>query len=205
MANYDVPNPTYNNNIRKLEKSDPAHANIFNPLFQQLLENDECLKKEKDELAFHSSNHEKDTTCHVTIEEKNNWTNGILSTKDREKLNGMAAGAEVNQNAFSGVKVGSVIVEAASKTAQIEIVAGNNVSIIGDNSNKKIIISVILPSSMPPSAHNQSADTITAGTFDGNVAVKAAADYPTSKLRNAKFSTSVPTSLANGEICFVYE
>ncbi len=205
MANYDVSNPTYNNNIRKLEKSDPAHANIFNPLFQQLLENDECLKKEKDELAFHSSNHEKDTTCHVTIEEKNNWTNGILSTKDREKLNGMAAGAEVNQNAFSGVKVGSVIVEAASKTAQIEIVAGNNVSIIGDNSNKKIIISVILPSSMPPSAHNQSADTITAGTFDGNVAVKAATDYPTSKLRNAKFSTSVPTSLANGEICFVYE
>ncbi len=205
MANYDVSNPIYNNNIRKLEKSDPAHANIFNSLFQQLLENDECLKKEKNELAFHSSNHEKDMNCHVTVEEKNNWTNGILSTKDREKLNGMAAGAEVNQNAFSRVKVGSALVEANSKTAQVEIAAGNNVSITGDNSNKKIIINVILPSSMPPSAHNQSAATITAGTFDGNVAVKAATDYLTSKLRNAKFSTSVPTSLANGEICFVYE
>ena len=205
MANYDVSNPIYNNNIRKLEKSDPAHANIFNPLFQQLLENDECLKKEKNELAFHLSNHEKDMNCHVTVEEKSNWTNGILSTKDREKLNGMAAGAEVNQNAFSRVKVGSVLVEANSKTAQVEIAAGNNVSITGDNSNKKIIINVILPSSMPPSAHTQSAATITAGTFDGNVAVKAATDYTTSKLRNAKFSTSVPTSLANGEICFVYE
>lgn len=205
MANYDVSNPIYNNNIRKLEKSDPAHANIFNPLFQQLLENDECLKKEKNELAFHSSNHEKDMNCHVTVEEKSNWTNGILSTKDREKLNGMAAGAEVNQNAFSRVKVGSVLVEANSKTAQVEIAAGNNVSIIGDNSNKKIIINVILPSSMPPSAHTQSAATITAGTFEGNVAVKAATDYTTSKLRNTKFSTSVPTSLANGEICFVYE
>lgn len=44
MAIYDVSNPTYNNKMRKLEKSDPAHANLFNPLFQQLLENDECLK-----------------------------------------------------------------------------------------------------------------------------------------------------------------
>ena len=205
MANYDVSNPIYNNNIRKLEKSDPAHANIFNPLFQQLLENDECLKKPKDELAFHSSNHEKDTTCHVTVEEKNNWTNGILSTKDREKLNGMTAGAEVNQNAFSRVKVGSMLVEANGKTAQVEIAAGDNVSVNGDNATKKVTINVTLPSSMPPSAHTQSASTITAGTFPGNVSVNPGTDYPTSKLRNAKFSTSVPTSLANGEICFVYE
>ena len=78
-------------------------------------------------------------------------------------------------------------------------------TIKGDNASKKITIEVTLPSSMSPSAHTQSAATITAGTFDGNVAVKAATDYTTSKLRNAKFSTSVPTSLANGEICFVYE
>ena len=205
MANYDVSNPIYNSSMRKLEQSDPAHANIFNLLFQQLLENDECLKKEKDELAFHSSNHEKDTTCQVTVEEKNNWTNGILSTKDREKLNGMAAGAEVNQNAFSKVKAGNVLVEANSKTAQVEIAAGNHVTVKGDNATKKVTIDVTLPSSMPPSAHNQSAATITAGTFPGNVSVNPGTDYTTSKLRNAKISTSVPTSLANGEICFVYE
>lgn len=50
MANYDVSNPKYSNEIRKLEKSDPAHANMFNPMFQQLLENDEALKHIKDDV-----------------------------------------------------------------------------------------------------------------------------------------------------------
>lgn len=49
MANFDVSNPVYSNELRMLEKSDPAHANMFNPLFQQLLENDESIKHIKDD------------------------------------------------------------------------------------------------------------------------------------------------------------
>lgn len=49
MANFNVSDPKYSKDIRMLEKSDPAHANIFNPMFQQLLENDEAIKHMKDD------------------------------------------------------------------------------------------------------------------------------------------------------------
>ena len=64
MAKYDVSNHRYSNQMRMLEKSDPAHANIFNPMFQQLLKNDECLKHIKDD--------ETDQTYHFGVE------NGLL-------------------------------------------------------------------------------------------------------------------------------
>ena len=127
-----------------------------------------------------------------------------MSPEDKKKLDNIAAGAEVNQNAFSKVKAGNVLVEANSKTAQVEIVAGDNVSINGDNATKKVRMDVTLPSSMPPSAHTQSASTITAGTFPENVSVKPGTDYATSKLRNVKFGTSVPGSLNNGEVYLLY-
>ncbi|MDR1755240.1 MAG: hypothetical protein LBR74_10180 [Eubacterium sp.] len=46
MANYDIyQNPTYDPNIRKLEDSDPVSATqIFNPLFQKIINNIEAVK-----------------------------------------------------------------------------------------------------------------------------------------------------------------
>ena len=41
---------------------------------------------------------------------------GLMGADDKAKLNGIAASAEVNQNAFSNVKVGNVTIEADSKT-----------------------------------------------------------------------------------------
>lgn len=49
MANFDVTNPVYSNEMRMLRKTDPAHANTFNPLFEQLLKNDEAIRHMKDE------------------------------------------------------------------------------------------------------------------------------------------------------------
>ena len=43
------------------------------------------------------------------------------------------------------------------------------------------------------------------GTMQGLFKTHAGTDYTTSRLRNVMFSTSAPSSLANGEICFVYE
>ena len=54
----------------------------------------------------------------------NDFTNTLLS-----KLNGIATGAEVNQNAFSKVKSGEVTASASSKTDTLNLVAGSNVSI----------------------------------------------------------------------------
>ena len=67
-------------------------------------------------------------------------TKGLMSAADKEKLNGIAAGAEVNQNAFSNVKVGNTTVSAGSKTDSFELVEGDGIDITADSSTKKITI-----------------------------------------------------------------
>ncbi len=66
--------------------------------------------------------------------------NGLMSSTDKAKLDGIATGAEVNQNAFSNVKVGEVTVAADSKTDTLTLVAGSNVTITPDATNDKITI-----------------------------------------------------------------
>lgn len=65
---------------------------------------------------------------------------GAMSANDKKKLDAIAEGAEVNQNAFSNVKVGTTTIEADSKTDTLEIVAGANVTITPDATNDKITI-----------------------------------------------------------------
>lgn len=216
MANLPIKSPAeFTTEVYQVKQSDLITDNIENQIKGQLLNNDVYLKEKLEEMVLTSDQHTTDTEIHVSQEEKRKWdtaatqkvtqTNaGLMSPEDKKKLDNIAAGAEVNQNAFSKVKVGNVLVEANSKTAQVEIVAGDNVSINGDNATKKVRMDVTLPSSMPPSAHTQSASTITAGTFPENVSVKPGTDYATSKLRNVKFGTSVPGSLNNGEVYLLY-
>lgn len=46
MADFNIKNnPVFKNTMRKLETSDRAHANVFNALFETLLDNDNSLKK----------------------------------------------------------------------------------------------------------------------------------------------------------------
>lgn len=63
-------------------------------------------------------------------------TSGLFTGAEKEKLAGIAAGAEVNQNAFSNLTVGSNTVNAATKTDGLEFVAGTNVSIVVGNDGK---------------------------------------------------------------------
>ena len=49
-------------------------------------------------------------------------------------------GAEANQNAFGKVKVGSTTISAANETDTFELVAGDNVTITPDATNKKVTI-----------------------------------------------------------------
>lgn len=66
--------------------------------------------------------------------------NGLMSKADKTKLDGIATGAEVNQNAFSNIAVGDVTVAADSKTDTLTLVAGSNVTITPDATNDKITI-----------------------------------------------------------------
>ncbi len=68
--------------------------------------------------------------------------NGFMLAADKVKLNGIADGAEVNQNTFSNVKVGSSIIAADSKTDQLEIAAGSNIVLTADTDNDKITFSL---------------------------------------------------------------
>lgn len=68
-------------------------------------------------------------------------TSGVMTPPMITKLNRVADGAEVNQNAFSTLKVGSARIMAGAKTDVLTVEAGDNVSIVPDATNKKLTIS----------------------------------------------------------------
>lgn len=67
--------------------------------------------------------------------------NGLMSASDKTKLNGIATGAQVNQNAFSTIAVGSASVAADSTTDTLTL-AGSNVTLTPDTTNDKITIGI---------------------------------------------------------------
>lgn len=81
---------------------------------------------------------------------------------------GVEDGAEVNQNAFSKVKVGTTTVEADAKTDTLELVAGSNVTITPDATNDKITIEATDTKYTAASA---------APLMDGTAAVGSSAKY----------------------------
>ena len=80
------------------------------------------------------------TTQDTTYGTATTSANGLMSSSDKSKLNGIASGAEVNQNAFANVKVGDTTVAADAKQDTIEFVAGSNITITPDATNDKITI-----------------------------------------------------------------
>ena len=83
---------------------------------------------------FATSNH-----THTTATQS---SNGYMSNADKKKLDGIASGAEVNQNAFANVKVGSTTIQADAKQDTLELAAGANISLVGDANNDKVTIGV---------------------------------------------------------------
>lgn len=83
--------------------------------------------------------HPHDTTKVDKVTGKGLSTNDY-TTNEKNKLAGIAAGAEVNQNAFSNVKVGADTVAADSKTDTLELVAGTDISLTPDTANDKVTI-----------------------------------------------------------------
>ena len=65
---------------------------------------------------------------------------GLMSAADKKKLDGVATGAEVNQNAFSNILVGSTTIAADTMTDTLTFVAGTNVTLTPDATNDKLTI-----------------------------------------------------------------
>lgn len=74
---------------------------------------------------------------------------GLMTADMVTKLNGVATGAEVNQNAFSNVKVGSTTIAATGKTDTVELAAGTNITLTPDASGKKVTITAAMFSLEP--------------------------------------------------------
>jgi len=62
------------------------------------------------------------------------------TTAEKTKLNGISTGAEVNQNAFSNVAVGTTTVAADTKTDTLTLSAGNNVTLTANSTSDTITI-----------------------------------------------------------------
>lgn len=81
------------------------------------------------------------------------------TTTEKNKLSGIATGAEVNQNAFSNVVVGSTTISADSKTDSLTIDAGTGISVAGDDTNDKVTIT------------NSGVRSIATGSANGTISV----------------------------------
>ena len=79
---------------------------------------------------------------------------GLMSASDKSKLDGIASGAEVNQNAFSNVVVGSTTIAADSKTDTLTLTAGSNITLTPNATNDSITISASGSSYSLPLASN---------------------------------------------------
>ena len=86
-------------------------------------------------------------------------SDGLMSATDKTKLDGVANGAEVNQNAFSNIKVGSTTLAADSKTDTLEFVAGDNITLTPTEVSDKITIS---------SSYTNTTYTLTQDATDGH-------------------------------------
>lgn len=76
------------------------------------------------------------------IEYMNNAATVEITEAEKEKLSGIEDKAEVNQNAFSKVKIGDKELVAAVKQAVFELIAGDNIKITPDADGSKITIDI---------------------------------------------------------------
>jgi hypothetical protein len=68
---------------------------------------------------------------------------GFISAVDKEKLNTVGVGAEVNQNAFSFITVDGTSVSADDETAEVTLISDSDVlTITPNNTNKSIVFTV---------------------------------------------------------------
>lgn len=126
--------------------------------------------------------------------------NGLMSSGDYTKLQGISSGAEVNQNSFSNVTVGSSTIAAGSKTDTVTLVAGSGITLTPNTSTKSITIGSNLPS------FTRVTGTLTAGATSvtlTNNAIKTTSRYMV--FTSVYGLTTVNVSISTGSATLTYE
>lgn len=106
--------------------------------------------------------------------------NGLMSSTDKTKLNGVASGAEVNQNAFSSVKVtGQPDVISTDKQDALSVAGGTGITVTTNAVSRTMTITATGVST--PGAHGSShigggSDPIPDATANGHSGLLSASD-----------------------------
>lgn len=118
-----------------------------------------------DTVYEHPSTHSADIIVDGTI-------NKVFTAAEKTKLSGIEAGAEVNQNAFSNIKVGTTTIAADSKTDTLELTAGTGITLTPDATNDKVTVSVAsAPKLTTARTISLSGDVSGSTSFDGSANV----------------------------------
>ena len=114
------------------------------------------------------------------------------TTAEKNKLEGVEAGAEVNQNAFSNVTVGETTIAAGAKEDTITFVAGTNITLTPDATNKTITIT-------GPNADsfNSKADKVVNATSGNFAGLNNEGNLTDSQYNAASFATAAQGALAD--------
>lgn len=87
-----------------------------------------------------------DTTYSVVSAGTSTTAGGLMSQSDKTKLNGIATGAEVNQNAFSNIYIdagNATLLPAGSKTDTFRLKTGGNIAFEVNTSQNQVTISAV--------------------------------------------------------------
>lgn len=83
MSNIPVnENPEFSQNMEALTPQTPAHADVFNAIFSQFLNNDYYLSMLVEKLAENLADHFEDYVAHITDDERIAWNNTLDNAKE---------------------------------------------------------------------------------------------------------------------------
>lgn len=150
---------------------------------------------------------------------------GLMSASDKSKLDGITASADTvsfSRSLSSGTKIGTITINGTGTDLYCQTntdtnttySAGTGLSLSGTAFSVKYGTAAgtacqgndsRLSNARTPTAHNQAASTVTAGTFAGKVVANSSGQtYSTSLLRNCKLVSTSTVPTVNGEITWMY-
>lgn len=158
--------------------------------------------------GYHDPVWYKNNAIRQFIPEATSAVGGAMSSADKTKLNGIATGAEVNQNTFAKVAVGSTTIEADAKQDTLTLTAGSNVTITPDATNDKVTIAATDTtytftnglSASGTTVSNSGVRSIGTGSANGTISVNTngtSADVSVKGLGSLAYASTVPVATSS--------
>lgn len=128
-------------------------------------------------------------------------SNGLMANTDKAKLDGITAGAQINQNAFANVLVGSTTIQADGATDTLELTAGANIVLTPDATNDRVTIAVTgtVPAAATAAACTGNAATATALQTARTIGISGDA-AGTAASFNGSTNITIPVTLASSGV-----